>query len=190
MAFADLPKNREGPTRRFLGPHIFDRVCLEHGIEHPLTSRPNWGMSLMFRIRIEHLFMTILLDIRPNVNDNRCESLRLGLAATVYPGATMLILCDQNGPKPIFQVHQTGDDGCFHVVRLQRFAEPFRENLVSLRSSDAMLDPDAEPPQPTVILLLLIGHLSVPWLLVEELQVAMLLLLAACRTWAWLVQSE
>jgi len=37
MAFADLPKNREGPTRRLLGPHIFDRVCLEHGIEHRLT---------------------------------------------------------------------------------------------------------------------------------------------------------
>ena len=37
MAFADLPKNREGTTRRFLGPHIFDRVCLEHGIEHRLT---------------------------------------------------------------------------------------------------------------------------------------------------------
>jgi integrase-like protein len=34
---ADLPKNREGPTRRFLGPHIFDRVCLEHGTEHRLT---------------------------------------------------------------------------------------------------------------------------------------------------------
>jgi hypothetical protein len=26
MAFADLPKNREGPSRRLLGPHIFDRV--------------------------------------------------------------------------------------------------------------------------------------------------------------------
>jgi len=37
VAFADLPKNPEGPTRRFLGPHIFDRVCLEHGIEHRLT---------------------------------------------------------------------------------------------------------------------------------------------------------
>jgi hypothetical protein len=36
MAFADLPKNREGGTWRFLGPHIFDRVCLEHGIEHKL----------------------------------------------------------------------------------------------------------------------------------------------------------
>src|SRR5271163_3643579 len=32
MAFADLPKNREGPSRRFLGPHIFDRVCIEYGI--------------------------------------------------------------------------------------------------------------------------------------------------------------
>ena len=37
VAFADLPKNRTGPSRTFLGPHIFDRVCLEHGIEHRLT---------------------------------------------------------------------------------------------------------------------------------------------------------
>jgi transposase InsO family protein len=37
MAFADLPKNRSGPTRRYLGAHIFDRVCREHGIEHRLT---------------------------------------------------------------------------------------------------------------------------------------------------------
>ncbi len=37
MAFADLPKNRRGPSRRFLGLHIFDRVCIEHGIEHRLT---------------------------------------------------------------------------------------------------------------------------------------------------------
>src|SRR3954462_9287536 len=37
MAFADLPKNRTGASRRFLGPHIFDRVCLENGIEHRLT---------------------------------------------------------------------------------------------------------------------------------------------------------
>ncbi len=37
MAFADLPKNRNGPTRRYLGAHIFDRVCTENGIEHKLT---------------------------------------------------------------------------------------------------------------------------------------------------------
>src|ERR687894_666467 len=37
MAFADLPKNRNGPTRRWLGAPIFDRVCREHGIEHRLT---------------------------------------------------------------------------------------------------------------------------------------------------------
>jgi transposase InsO family protein len=37
MAFADLPKYRDGPTRRHLGAHIFDRVCREHGIEHRLT---------------------------------------------------------------------------------------------------------------------------------------------------------
>ena len=34
--FADLPKNRSGPTARLRG-HMFDRVCREHGIEHRLT---------------------------------------------------------------------------------------------------------------------------------------------------------
>ena len=37
VAFTDLPKNRDGPTQRFFGPHIFDRVCIEHDIEHRLT---------------------------------------------------------------------------------------------------------------------------------------------------------
>ncbi len=37
MAFADLPKNRNGPTRRCLGALIFDRVCAENGTEHRLT---------------------------------------------------------------------------------------------------------------------------------------------------------
>lgn len=37
MAFADPPRNRDRPTRRFLGPHTFDRVCIANGIEHRLT---------------------------------------------------------------------------------------------------------------------------------------------------------
>jgi hypothetical protein len=37
MALADLPKNRNGPTRRYLGANIFDRVCAEQGIAHRLT---------------------------------------------------------------------------------------------------------------------------------------------------------
>ena len=37
MAFADLPKNRHSRMQKWLGPHIFDRVCVEHGIEHKLT---------------------------------------------------------------------------------------------------------------------------------------------------------
>jgi transposase InsO family protein len=39
IQFADLPKNRSGPTAKFRG-HPFDRVCREHGIEHRLT-QPN-----------------------------------------------------------------------------------------------------------------------------------------------------
>ena len=31
MAFADLPKYRDGPTAKWMG-HIFDRVCRENGI--------------------------------------------------------------------------------------------------------------------------------------------------------------
>jgi transposase InsO family protein len=39
IQFADLPKNRQGPTARFRG-HPFNRLCLLHGIEHRLT-KPN-----------------------------------------------------------------------------------------------------------------------------------------------------
>jgi transposase InsO family protein len=36
IQFADLPKNRSGPTARLRG-HPFDRACREHGIDHRLT---------------------------------------------------------------------------------------------------------------------------------------------------------
>ena len=39
IQFADLPKNRDGPTARWRG-HPFDRACWTHGIEHRLT-KPN-----------------------------------------------------------------------------------------------------------------------------------------------------
>ena len=39
IQFADLPKNRKGPTAGFRG-HPFDRACLLHGIDHRLT-KPN-----------------------------------------------------------------------------------------------------------------------------------------------------
>ena len=36
IQFADLPKNRSGPTAMWRG-HPFDRACQAHGIEHRLT---------------------------------------------------------------------------------------------------------------------------------------------------------
>jgi transposase InsO family protein len=39
IQFADLPKNRSGPTAGLRG-HPFDRACAEHGIKHRLT-KPN-----------------------------------------------------------------------------------------------------------------------------------------------------
>ena len=38
IQFADLPKNRQGPTARFRG-HPFDRLCHLHGIEHALPNQ-------------------------------------------------------------------------------------------------------------------------------------------------------
>lgn len=37
MAFADLPKYRDGPTGGSPGGHIFSRVCADNDIEHRLT---------------------------------------------------------------------------------------------------------------------------------------------------------
>jgi transposase InsO family protein len=39
IQFADLPRNRKGPTARYR-VHRFDQICREHGIEHRLT-KPN-----------------------------------------------------------------------------------------------------------------------------------------------------
>ncbi|OYR12114.1 integrase core domain protein [Brucella thiophenivorans] len=36
IQFADIPKNRNGPTARFRG-HPFDRTCWRHGIEHRMA---------------------------------------------------------------------------------------------------------------------------------------------------------
>jgi len=48
MAFADLPKNRNGPSRRYLGAHIFDRVCMANAIEHRLTKPyPPWTTDVI-----------------------------------------------------------------------------------------------------------------------------------------------
>jgi hypothetical protein len=38
IASADLPKNHDGPSRRFPSPHIFDRACMANGIERRLTN--------------------------------------------------------------------------------------------------------------------------------------------------------
>ena len=50
IQFADLPKNRKGPTARFRG-HPFDRVCLLHGIDHRLTKpNPPWANGQVERM--------------------------------------------------------------------------------------------------------------------------------------------
>lgn len=62
IQFADIPKNRDGPTARFRG-HPFDRTCWRHGIEHRLTKpRHPWtnGQSLpRARSGVERMNRTI-----------------------------------------------------------------------------------------------------------------------------------
>ncbi len=50
IQFADLPKNRKGPTAMLRG-HPFDRSCQRHGIEHRLT-KPNhpWTNGQVYKI--------------------------------------------------------------------------------------------------------------------------------------------
>ena len=59
-------------------------------------------------------------------------------------------------------------------MRLERVAEAFRCDLEPFRSSDPVLNPDAESTQATIILPLLIGEFPVFWFLVWKLQVPML----------------
>lgn len=50
VQFCDTPRNRSGPTARFR-VHGFDRVCLEHGIEHRLTKPDHpWANGQVERI--------------------------------------------------------------------------------------------------------------------------------------------
>jgi hypothetical protein len=56
MACADLPRSGTGPNRQFLDTHIFDRVCIEHGIAlrrtkpcHSWTNGPFDGLRMRSR---------------------------------------------------------------------------------------------------------------------------------------------
>ena len=66
-------------------------------------------------------------------------------------------------------------------MRLERVAEALRCNLESFRSSNPVLNPDAESTQATIILLLLISEFPVLGLLVWKFQVPMLLVVALVR---------
>jgi hypothetical protein len=65
MAFANLSKNREGPSSRFLGPHIFDHTCMTNAIEHRLTKpyhlRTN-GRAERMRSNEGHDYLSLKLD--------------------------------------------------------------------------------------------------------------------------------
>src|ERR1700676_1134166 len=84
--------------------------------------------------------------------------------------------------EPVFQVHQSGGDRNFGVMRAEGVTKPFSGDLEPFRPSDPMLNFDAEPTQTAIILLLLVRQFSIPWLLVWKFQVSMLRVVALVRT--------
>lgn len=76
IQFADLPKNRQGPTARFRS-HPFDRLCHEHGIEHRLT-KPNhpWTNGQVERMNrtikdatVKRYFYDTHIQLKAHLND-------------------------------------------------------------------------------------------------------------------------
>src|SRR5580698_1382880 len=112
------------------------------------------------------------------------DPLRKSAAGTptriVLDGCIFLALSERS--EPVFQVHQSGDDRDFCVMRPEWVAEPLGGDPEPFRSSDPVLNPDAESAQATIILLLLIGEFPVLWLPIWEFQVPVLLVVALVRT--------
>ena len=78
VQFADLPKNRDGPTARFRG-RPFDRVCARHGVERRRT-KPNhpWTNG-----QVERMNRTIKDAAVKRSHDETHEQLRAHLQAFV-----------------------------------------------------------------------------------------------------------
>ena len=80
IQFADLPKNRTGPTA-MLRRHPFDRVCWKYGIEHRLT-KPNhpWTNGQVERMNRTLKEATVNRDFYQN-HDQSKEHLATFIAA-------------------------------------------------------------------------------------------------------------
>jgi hypothetical protein len=103
MAFANLPKNREGPSRRFFGPHIFDRVCIKYGIEHRLTKPYHpWTNG-----QAERMNRTIKVATVKVFHHDRLESLKAHVLTfvTAYNFAKHLKPCDGERPTKSSVMH-------------------------------------------------------------------------------------
>lgn len=114
MAFADLPKNRNGPSHRVLAPRIFDRVCIVNGIEHrPTKPYHPWTNS-----QAEWMSRTIKKAIVKVYHYDDLESLKAHVLAfvTAYNFAKHLTalqrrtpfqaICDASNKNPsIFKIN-------------------------------------------------------------------------------------
>jgi len=118
MAFADLPKNRAGVTRTWLGRHTFDRLCREHGVTHKLT-RPYHPWT---NRQAEHMNRTVKDATVKVVHYDSLESLSEHLQAfiTAYNFAKHLkalrwrtpfqAICDAWTRRPPFGRAGSGDN--------------------------------------------------------------------------------
>jgi len=87
IQFADLPKNRQGPTARFRG-HPFDRLCLLHGIEHRLTNHP-WSNGQVERMNRTIKEATVLRSLPDVVNYAHGEGAYMIARIVVFKDAAL-----------------------------------------------------------------------------------------------------
>jgi hypothetical protein len=94
--FADLPKNRNGASRRYLGAHIFDRVCTENGIEHRLTKPYHpWTNGQAERMNRTIKEATIKVFHYPSLDDSLAvfrQSMMVGNASRFGDGKPLVLV--------------------------------------------------------------------------------------------------
>lgn len=132
MAFDDLPKNRDGPSRRYLGPHIFDRVCAAIEIEHWLTKPCHpWTNGQSERMNCAIKGATVKVFHYDDLPQGSCPGLRYGITATVG-SAAVRGSASSLGSNP----NQAADQVRVSWLTRRRGLRELRDGVIILRLSN------------------------------------------------------
>ena len=114
VQFADLPKNRDGPTARFRG-RPFDRVCARHGVERRRT-KPNhpWTNG-----QVERMNRTIKDAAVKRFHDETHDQLRAHLQAFVDTYSVARRLKTLRGLTPYEHICKAWTDEPDRFIKIQ-----------------------------------------------------------------------